>query len=116
MKKIAYYIGWFVDNVIINILLLLIWLPLSIIILPIGIFNPFKRKTIFWIDEYEIIGKDLQSEFRFNIICVWCLILYVFFFLFYVAPYFTLGLIGFIIIFVFLWYCVSIYKEKGKKK
>lgn len=117
MKKIVYGVGWFVDNVIINILLLLIWLPFSIVLLPNGIFNPFKREIIYWIDESGYVGKDIQDDFRCGLTCLWLMILLVFTFLFCYAPIFALYLISSIIIFVLLVYCYHEYKfQKLKEK
>ncbi|MBR4316406.1 MAG: hypothetical protein IKP65_05525 [Alphaproteobacteria bacterium] len=114
MKKIAYCIGWFVDKVIISALLLLIWLPYSIFILPIGIFNPFKRKHFYWINDPGVIGTD---DFRYGLMCIWLMILLVFTFLFCYAPIFTLYLISSIIIFVLFVCCYHEYKfQKLKEK
>ena len=118
MKKIAYCIGWFVDKVIISALLLLIWLPYSIFILPIGIFNPFKRKHFYWIYDPGVIGTD---DLRCGLICLWLIILFVFTFLFCFAPILTSYFLGSIIAFVLLVYCYHEYKlqeleEKCKRK
>lgn len=110
-KRTVLSIGWFVDKILLNILFLLFFIPINIVVLPIGVFNPVKRKLIRWA---EPICEESEDAL-FGICVVWCFILFAFTWLFIVAPLYTFAFIGISLLIIIFVFCYCAYKCEGDK-